>query len=113
MAILRARGGSSVTTRPPINTSPAVGVSRPAIMRKSVLLPDPDGPRKTRNSPSRTSKLIPSTALPPSKLLVMDFVSTVAMVVSQFYVFLMIGHAVHLARGPRIVDLKPKRRHPG
>src|SRR5512144_54782 len=58
----RSRGDRSFTTLPPIITSPAVGVSRPAIMRRRVVFPEPDGPRKTRNSPSSVARLTSLTA---------------------------------------------------
>src|SRR3954453_18727279 len=67
MAIWRARGGRSVTSRPPINTSPPLGASRPPIMRSKVVLPHPDGPSSTRNSPSFDARSMPSTATTPSK----------------------------------------------
>src|SRR6266496_1514619 len=71
MAILRALGGSPVTTRPPMSTSPAVGRSRPATVRSSVVLPQPDGPSSTRYSPSVVARSIPSRACtrPESKSL--------------------------------------------
>src|SRR5512143_2701491 len=76
----RARGGRFVTTLPPMSTSPRVGSSRPAIIRRSVDFPEPEGPRKTRNSPSRvsrsTSLTAPSAALP--KTFVNRRVSTTA-----------------------------------
>src|ERR1041385_916728 len=50
------------TERPPIRMSPPVGCSRPAIMRNKVVLPHPDGPSRTRYSPSRQIRLMPSTA---------------------------------------------------
>src|ERR671924_376377 len=62
MAILRARGGSSLTTRPPMSTSPSVGCSSPAMVRSSVVLPHPEGPRRTRYSPSSVARSTPSTA---------------------------------------------------
>ena len=40
----------------------ALSSSRPAIMRSSVDLPQPDGPTRTRNSPSAISRSIPATA---------------------------------------------------
>ena len=40
-------------------------VSSPAIMRSAVLLPQPDGPTSTRNSPSATSSVSPNTACCP------------------------------------------------
>src|SRR5262245_3576401 len=62
MAMRRSRGVKSLTTLPPIRISPAVGVSRPAIMRRRVVFPEPEGPRKTRNSPSRVSRFTSLTA---------------------------------------------------
>src|SRR6187455_769263 len=55
----RARGGSSLTTRPPIEISPPVIISSPAIIRRSVDLPQPDGPTNTTNSPERIARSIP------------------------------------------------------
>src|SRR6266496_926587 len=62
MAIRRCRGVRSLTRTPPIQISPEVGSSSPAIIRRSVVLPDPEGPRRTRNSPSRLSRSTPTTA---------------------------------------------------
>src|SRR5579863_6133465 len=62
MAMRRSRGLRSLTTLPPINISPDVGSSRPAIMRNNVDLPEPEGPRSTRNSPSRVSSVTSLTA---------------------------------------------------
>src|SRR5437868_847261 len=61
MATSRSLGSSSLTTRPSIAISPAVMSSSPAIMRNSVLLPQPDGPTKTTNSWSATSRSTPCT----------------------------------------------------
>ena len=55
MAMPRLTGGRSLTRAPSITMSPEVVCSSPAIMRSSVDLPQPDGPTKTTNSPSRTS----------------------------------------------------------
>ena len=78
MAIFRARGGSSFTTRPPIRMSPEVCFSSPAIILSSVVLPQPDGPRSTRNSPSLMARSTPSTAVCPVNSLRSALVSTVA-----------------------------------
>ena len=40
-------------SRPSIRIVPLVGRSSPAINRKSVVLPEPEGPRTTTRSPSR------------------------------------------------------------
>ena len=78
IAIFRLRGGRSFTMRPPMRISPAVGCSSPAIMRSRVVLPHPDGPSSTRNSPSRVARSTPSTARTSPNAFVMRFVSTVA-----------------------------------
>ena len=49
----RCRGASTV---------PDVGISKPAIMRRHVVLPLPDGPSIEKNSPSAISSETPSTA---------------------------------------------------
>ena len=54
--VSRSFGSTSLTTRSPISRRPLVTVSRPATMRSTVLLPQPEGPTKTMNSPSRTSR---------------------------------------------------------
>ena len=61
MAQPRSRGSSSLTTLPSMAISPAVISSRPAIMRSSVDLPQPDGPRMTTNSPIAMSRSTPWT----------------------------------------------------
>src|SRR5215467_6521107 len=50
------------TELPPISTSPSVGCSKPAIRRRDVVLPQPDGPRNEWNDPRRMAKLTWSTA---------------------------------------------------
>ena len=57
MAMSRSLGGTSLTTRPPIEMVPPVISSRPAIMRSAVDLPQPEGPTRTMNSWSRISRL--------------------------------------------------------
>ena len=54
--MLRSFGCTSLTTRPLISSSPDVTSSSPAIIRKSVDLPQPDGPTNTTNSPSWISR---------------------------------------------------------
>src|SRR3954451_1663223 len=78
MAILRSRGARSSTGSPLSRMSPAVGSSRPAIIRRTVDLPQPEGPSRTMNSPSVTSRLMLSTAVVPSgHTLVTSFSETV------------------------------------
>src|SRR5215467_2872513 len=70
MAISRSGGATSLTTSPPIRTSPADARSRPAAIRRTVVFPDPEGPTRTRNSPSATSRFRSSTAtVPPGNAL--------------------------------------------
>ena len=52
----RAAGGSRDTSRPAISIMPSSCGSRPAIARSSVVLPQPEGPRKQTNSPFVTSR---------------------------------------------------------
>ena len=44
---------------------PAVGFSKPPIIRSVVVLPQPDGPRNETNSPLTASRLKSSTATTP------------------------------------------------
>ena len=53
MAMSRSREDSVFTTRSPIRRVPVLMSSSPATIRSAVLLPQPDGPTSTRNSPSR------------------------------------------------------------
>src|ERR1043166_1971033 len=71
MAMSRSLGGTSFTTRSPMVMRPLETVSSPAIMRSVVLLPHPDGPTRTTNSPSATSSDTSVTAAerPPSYIL--------------------------------------------
>ena len=47
---------------PPMRIAPELGRSRPAIARKVVVLPQPEGPSRVSCSPARTRKLMPFTA---------------------------------------------------
>src|SRR5258708_29365056 len=55
-------GGTSVTSWWPISTRPLSIGSRPASRRRAVVLPEPDGPTRTMNSPSRISRSSASSA---------------------------------------------------
>jgi hypothetical protein len=59
MAMLRSLGSRLFTTRSPMEISPEVISSRPATMRSSVDLPQPEGPTITTNSPSLMSMEMP------------------------------------------------------
>ncbi|MCY1372914.1 hypothetical protein D9M69_601530 [compost metagenome] len=65
MEMRRLEGGSWVTSRSPIWMLPEVGVSSPAIMRKVVDFPQPDGPSRTVKLPAGTEKLTPWIAAAP------------------------------------------------
>ena len=65
MAMSRSAGSTSFTTRSPILQVPPVMVSRPAIMRSSVDLPQPEGPSRTVKEPFGTSSEMPFTASTP------------------------------------------------
>src|SRR3954451_24318646 len=62
----RSRDGTWLTTRSPIRTAPPEISSSPATIRSAVVLPQPDGPTRTTNSPSAMSRSSESTALVPS-----------------------------------------------
>src|SRR5688500_1482741 len=49
--------------------APSLGFSRPAMQASAVLLPQPDGPSRVRNSPSWIATSRPSTALTASNSL--------------------------------------------
>ena len=65
MAMSRSAGSTSLTSLPPMLIVPAVMVSRPAIMRSSVDLPQPEGPSSTVNEPSGMPSDTPFTASTP------------------------------------------------
>ena len=70
----------SFTTRPSMEIVPALISSRPASMRSSVDLPQPDGPTSTMNSPSLMSKPMPWMTLVEPKSFSMRLKLTDAMV---------------------------------
>src|SRR2546429_772290 len=63
MLTSRLFGGTFVTSWPCSRITPWVGSSKPAIIRIVVVLPQPDGPSREKNSPSRMSRSIPATAV--------------------------------------------------
>src|SRR5919197_131143 len=52
----RSRAGRSVTSLPWRMTRPESGCSRPAMIRRMVVLPLPEAPKRTSASPTPTSK---------------------------------------------------------
>src|SRR2546425_4127262 len=82
MAMSRSFGGRSFTTRSPIEISPAVISSSPAIIRSVVDLPQPEGPTRTTNSLSRMWRFTSFTAWTSSNFLLRPFKRTCAIGVS-------------------------------
>ena len=61
MLTWRLYGGSHVTSSPLSSISPEVGGSKPPIIRRVVVFPQPDGPSSVKNSPDWTSRSMWST----------------------------------------------------
>ena len=61
---------------PPMRMRPTSGRTKPAIMRSVVVLPQPDGPRREKNSPSSTRSETSSTASVSPKRFVRPVSST-------------------------------------
>src|SRR5918995_117988 len=66
MAMSRSFGERSLTSSPPIFSSPLEMSSSPAIIRSAVDLPQPEGPTRIMNSPSLMSRFMSLTASKPS-----------------------------------------------
>src|SRR5215831_18443826 len=62
MPMSRLAGGTAVMSRPSTRTRPASGFSKPATTFKSVVLPEPLGPRIVNSSPGAISRETPSSA---------------------------------------------------
>ena len=60
-----ATGSSARTSTPSMNTAPPVGSINRLIVRSSVLLPEPDGPSNTANSPPAIVESTSRTAAGP------------------------------------------------
>jgi hypothetical protein len=63
MEISRAFACTRVTSRPAIRMLPLVAISRPAIRRRVVVLPQPEGPNNVTSEPAGTSNETSSTAM--------------------------------------------------
>src|SRR5687767_11536137 len=72
---------------------PESGFSRPAIIRRVVVFPQPDGPSKPKNSPCRTSSETSSTAFVGPKLREMFFSERRGILLEESFV---IGHLTFL-----------------
>ena len=94
----RSFGARSVTSRSPILISPASTSSRPASMRSAVVLPEPEGPTRTMNSPSsmwRSRAFTAGMSVPgvdPRRLLELD-----------------VGHSAHLLSCLELSTASPTR----
>ena len=75
MPRLRLCVGIGVMSWPSSRIAPAVGSSRPAIIRSSVVLPQPDGPSRQTKVPCGTSRLIASTAVKSPNRLVTSLIA--------------------------------------
>src|SRR5262245_60626351 len=60
--MLHCSGGRSVTRRSPKWIWPPSGISKPAMARRVVVFPQPEGPSSASSSPSATARLSSSTA---------------------------------------------------
>ena len=58
----RRFGGTPRIERPPMRMSPSSGARKPAIIRSSVVLPQPEGPRIEKKLPCATVNDSASTA---------------------------------------------------
>src|SRR5215831_830054 len=68
--MFRSLGAVLLTSRSPMRISPPLASSSPAIMRRMVDLPQPEGPTSTTNSSCATSRSMPRTAsIAPNRLL--------------------------------------------
>src|SRR5215813_13562775 len=76
MAMSRSFGATELTSAPSMRISPSLTVSRPAIMARSVDLPQPDGPTSAMNSPVFASRSMPlRTSTEPNRLKSREMVS--------------------------------------
>src|SRR6186713_3000615 len=65
----RCEARLKLTSSSPRKIWPEVGNSKPAIIRNVVVLPQPDGPSRQKNSPSATVKVESFTATKSAKAL--------------------------------------------
>src|SRR6204780_695845 len=80
MAMSRSFGAAELTTLPSMRISPSLTLSSPAIMARSVDLPQPEGPTSATNSPVFASRSMPlRTSTEPKRLWSRETVS-VAMI---------------------------------
>src|SRR5690606_24149711 len=85
MAMSRSLARRSLTTRGPMAISPPLISSSPAIMRRSVDLPQPEGPTSTTNSPSSISTDTPRRTLTLPYFLIALRMDTDAILISILF----------------------------
>src|SRR5208337_166440 len=84
MAMSRSLGATELTILPSMRISPSLTLSSPAIMARSVDLPQPEGPTSATNSPVCASRSMPlRTSTGPNRLCNREMVN-VAIVVRSF-----------------------------
>src|SRR5882672_8992969 len=97
MLTSRSVAGTRVTSLPPMRICPLVAISRPAMSRRVVVFPQPDGPRRVTSVPAATVNETSRTATTGPYALVTRRNSTEAEWVSRLKpVFL----EAHLGGGP-------------
>ena len=69
-----------MTSEPSSSTWPLVAVSKPAMIRRTVVFPDPDGPSIEKNSPCGISRSKFETAVTSPKVLFRDRMLTAEVV---------------------------------
>src|SRR2546421_6619289 len=110
MATSRSLGRRSVTLRPPMKISPQVTSSSPAMSRRMVDFPHPDGPTSTMNSPSWIWSEKSSTARTSSPNCLEMFSSTISAISQPSGRAVGRGSPADRVVNGRMVDLLP---HPG
>src|SRR5689334_18550770 len=100
MPTLRWFGRSAVTSLPSIRIAPEVGLSNPATIRSTVVLPQPEGPRSDRNSPPSMPRLNPLTTTLTPNCLRTSLISRKAMLTPRPTS----GLALQLPRLPEHID---------
>src|SRR5262249_22662590 len=94
---------------PPIRRSPLVCCSSPQMMRRKVVLPQPEGPSKTMNSPLGTSKLMPLMAGTSPNFLPMLLIDTAAIDPPSYSIISLRAASPMAERGLRITPFTENR----
>src|SRR5271166_335426 len=103
----RSFGATEFTSVPSMRISPSLTVSSPAIMARSVDLPQPDGPTSATNSPWRASRSMPlRTSTGPKRLCSREMLSVAIFVRSFDRALRQAAHEVFSAK-----EIDQERRH--